>query len=257
MGVAMKVGEGLGGDASLVRHCSARPVCPLGSICGAERPDGGAPLYPTLLTLDQGELLWTDQRFEQRAFCLRQGIFSCVANLEQEHETPFALYGRGYCIGFGELYIPRKIASTYYLRALTPGMACSFHAKALRHHLEALPPERLQLITCSVLTNLSAASYTQLKMVSRTPLADRIAMLFIRLRDIAASEGRPLDEVNLTHGEIATLTASDRVSSTRVLHKMEEEGLIELGYRSIRLNPALEEHSDLVSEMRTEFHIPS
>ena len=106
------------------------------------------------------------------------------------------------------------------------------------------------------LTNLSSASYTQLKTLARTPLSDRIAMLLIRLRDLAAREGRDLREIALTHGDVASLVATDRVSATRALHRLESDGLIELGYRSIGLTGLLEARADLKADTVTEFHVP-
>ena len=63
-------------------------------------------------------------------------------------------------------------------------------------------------------------------------------------------EGRELDEVQLTHEELGCLIACDRASTTRALHKMEQEGLIELGYRCIRLLPALDTLENLQADTR-------
>ena len=42
---------------------------------------------------DRGQLLWTDPHNEQRVFIVRSGLLSCVANLENDNEVPFALLG--------------------------------------------------------------------------------------------------------------------------------------------------------------------
>lgn len=252
----MRVGSGSAVDASLVKHCPVRQICPLGAVCGTERDENRVPLYPTSLTLSPNEMLWADLNYEQRVYCIQQGAFACIANLDHERETPFALYGAGYAIGLNELYIPRRIASTYYLRPLTVGRVCSFHAKALRRHLEELPGTLREQILCCALTNMMSASYTQLKTITRTPLSDRIAMLLMRVRQLAARDGSQVDEVPLTHGDIASLVAADRVSTTRALRKLEADGLVACGYRSVRFAGLLTARDDLAAEVDTEFHVP-
>jgi CRP-like cAMP-binding protein len=47
---------------------------------------------------------------------------------------------------------------------------------------------------------------------------------------------RGLPTFELTHEEIALAVLSDRVSVTRALRKMKEAGMIELGYKTIKLH---------------------
>ena len=253
----MRLDESRRGEQTAIRHCEARDLCPLGALCAAEESDERSPLYPTVIEVEAGELLWADLRFEQRVFAIQSGIFVCMSNLEQGREVPLALFGRGYSTGMAELYIPREIASTYYLRALTSGRVCSFPAKALRRHLEELPSPEVADLLSRALTNVSSASYARIKMLSKPLATDRIVMLFARLKELSAQEGRDLSHVKLTHGDIATLISSDRVSVTRALHKMEEKGLVELGYRSLQLNEMLDAKEELVDDSHGEFHRPA
>lgn len=252
----MKLEECRRGEETAVKHCTARNLCPLGSLCTGETVDGDAPLFPTILELDAGELLWVDFRFEQRMFVIQSGIFACISNLEQGREIPLALLGSGHTAGLAELYIPREIASTYYLRALTNGRVCSFPAKALRRHLEALPSAAVADLVSRTLINLSSASYAQIKMLSKPLASERITMVLARLKELSGQEGRDLTQVRLTHSDIAALISSDRVSVTRALHKMEEDGLVELGYRSLQVAEAIDGREDLVEDARGLFHRP-
>lgn len=252
----MKVEECRRGEETAIKHCAARKLCPLGGICASEAAEGESPLFPTIVELAPGELLWTDLRFEQRAFVLQSGIFACISNLEQGREIPLALLGSGHTAGLAELYIPREIASTYYLRALTNGRACSFPAKALRRHLESLPSATVANLVSRTLINLSSASYAQIKMLSKPLASDRITMLLARLKELSSQEGRDLTQVRLTHSDIAALISSDRVSVTRALHKMEESGLVELGYRSLQITETLDAQEELVDDSHGEFHRP-
>ena len=187
---------------------------------------------------------------------MRSGFFSCVANLENDNEAPFALLGCGHSVGLNELYIPREIGRNYYRKALSHCMLCSFPAKPLRRQIESAPaPWSLGAISCA-LTNLSSASYAQAKTVAQPLLANRIAMVLLHLRELTSREERELNEVQLTHEELACLIACDRASTTRALHKMEQEGLIELGYRCIRILPALNNLDALAADACAQFHMP-
>ena len=75
--------------------------------------------------------------------------------------------------------------------------------------------------------------FAQVEMLSKTRVTDRIAILLARLNELLAREGRSMDELRLSHADIAGLIAADRVSVTRALRKMEEDGQVQLGYRSV------------------------
>lgn len=250
----MRVEDYLKGETAAIEHCSTRELCPIGALCGLARGGDGSTLFPAIVEVGRGEMLWTDLRFEHRVFVVRSGIFVCMVHGEQGEEIPFSLFGSGIGIGLAELYIPREASNMYYLKAIIPGRVCSLPAKTLRHRLEAMPYPYPQRVLGRSLANQSAASLTQSKIVARQPLYDRIVMLLLCIRELAARGGQNLTTVNLTHSDIATLVVSDRVSTTRVLHKIQEDGLIDLGYKSVRLNPAIDERKDLLSEARSVFY---
>lgn len=256
----MKIEEYRKGEASAVVHCMARDNCPFAPLCApcADDPDDdpSPTLFPTCVDVSPGDLVWVDLRREQRVYAIQSGQFSCMSNLEHDNEVPFAIYGSGNVIGVSELYIAREVASAYYLKALSSGRVCSFPAKALRRVLEEAPsPFSERLLSCA-LTNISSASFTLHKIALRTPLSDRIAMLLLSLRDLALREGFELQSAALTHEDLAALVGADRASITRALHKLEKEGCVELGYRSLALKPSLLDRPDLVCDAQTEFHRP-
>ncbi len=231
----MRMEDYLKVEATAVRRCPARQLCPIGALCEEmTSEDEENPLFPAIVDCPRGQIAWTDPHSEQRVFFIKSGIFSCVSGLDNDQEVPFALYGCGHAAGLGELYIPRTVGRTYYLRAISHGTLCSLPAKPLRRRLESTPQAYALAVMSSALTNLSSAAYAQEKLVSRPLLSERIALLIIRLRHLAAREGRDLDEIRLTHEELAALVASDRTSVSRALQRMAQDGLVELGYRRIK-----------------------
>lgn len=250
----MKIEEYLKAESSALARCPARQLCPLAELCSASKDGMRSALFPTVIDVAPGELLWTNLRFEQRVFCIRSGVFAALSDLEHDQEVPFSLYGCGQGVGFGELYLDQDVSDSYYLRALCAGQVCSMPAKAVRRCLGGLPPTYVNTLLSSVLTNVSAAAFTQARITARPLVGERVVMLLLSMADLYAREGRKLEELHLTHGELAALVASDRVSITRALHKLEADGLVELGYRSIRALPALFDLTSLTEKAATTFH---
>lgn len=218
---------------SEIRHCPMRGMCPAGAVCAAE--DGQHPLYPKVKQVAAGQVVWSDLRFEQHVTVFRDGVFAlAMSEMGSEGEVPVSLLGPGDSAGLAELYIPRELGDYYHLDVLCPGSLCSFPAKPFRRAFETLPsPEREKTLACA-LVNPTSAQYSQVKMLSRTRVCDRIVMLLARIAELAARSGRAVHEASLSHEQIARLVASDRVTVTRALHKLEEDGLVELGYRCVR-----------------------
>ena len=244
------------GGVALVEHCPVRKSCPAGKLCGIERSEGLAPLYPTIEEVEHGELVWTDLRYEQRVRLVRRGVFAFTPNFAHDESIVTSIYGVGLSLGLAELYIPRDVAGTYHLRAITEGALCSFPAKAFKRHIESLPTaESNELLACAF-TNIVESDCVQMRTVSKTSLYERIVLLLARLRNLSARQGIDLDEVKLTHEELAELAASDRASVTRTLHKLKQDGMIELGYKTIKYTDALKEYALSCVDVFTNFQTP-
>lgn len=239
----MKLASELKGRDSAIAHCPARSTCPMGALCGIETRKGQPALFPTIDEVEEGQLVWIDVRHEKRAVIIRSGAFSFLSSPEQRDDLAASLFGRGDSLGFAELYLPGKLADTYYIRALTSGQVCSFASKPLRRHLEELPtPQREKILSC-LLVNTTSAMYAQVEMLSKSRVVDRITILLTRINELLAREGRSMDELHLTHADIAGLIAADRVSVTRALCKMKEDNRVLSSRRSIVLTdmPSIED----------------
>ena len=172
-------------EESQLVHCLARTMCPLGHMCAAPCSSGGSPLFPMVATLEPGEELWADARFEQRAYVIQEGVFACIPNAENMEARTAALYGRGDSFGLAELYSGRDIANMYHMRALTQACVCSAPARTLRRKLEAMDPARSQQVTSTAFMNVSCAMYFQSRVIAQIKAADRIHMLLGRIAQLA------------------------------------------------------------------------
>lgn len=70
--------------------------------------------------------------------------------------------------------------------------------------------------------------------------ADKIHMFLGRIAQLARRSDEGFCKIALGQANLALLAGSDRMSAGRALHKMEQEGFIQLRYRCIRLLPALD-----------------
>lgn len=235
-GDAMKSGDYLKAEIAEVEHCSCRKTCPIGELCGTSWSSGIAPLFPAVINVESEELIWTNLRFENRVYIIQSGVLACMGHSEAGEEIPFALFGRGNAIGLIDIYAPSSVSGDYHIRTIVPGKICSVPAKALRRRLESLPQGHTQKILACAHASESSSAFTQTKILFRKSLQERIIALLLHLRELVQRSGRDLSVLKITHDEIALLVLSDRVSTTRVLHKMRDEGIIDLGYKSISID---------------------
>lgn len=266
----MKLDDYMKGMKVDVANCKVRGICPLGKFCGTKVNDGGPVLTPSVLEINKNDILWTDLHFDPRVLIVRKGVFSCMVHADRDkEEVPLSLYGAGIAVGMGELYAPAAVpsrasggqevvpmSSTYYLRAIFNGEICSLPAGVVRQLLESLPPRAVNQILSCVLTNSFCSATTMMKVVSHQSLQDRLIALLLFFKEMANRSGNEVDTFHVTHEELSHLVASDRVSTTRALHRIRDLGLIEIGYKAIKLLPAIMERTDLVNDAATEFYIP-
>lgn len=243
----MKKEDYLKSEAIAIEHCLTREACPFGAVCGTGVDGDTCAVIPAMAEVQKGDMIWVDLRNEHRVVAIKSGLFVTVA-VDGDAEEVFSIYGPGYCCGLAELYVDSKVCSTYYLKALTNCTVCSFPASVLRHRLESLPTDEALRIVSYSITNWTAASFELLKLYSRGQKSERVAMLLKYLREQSGRAGEPISIVKLSHDEIAFLLRSDRASVTRALHRLEEDGLVRLGYKSIAyaddFDRRIEEYAD-------------
>lgn len=218
-----------------VEYCPSRSMCPIGELCSASPQKKDVMFFPKITEVDKDSLIWTNLRHENNVHFIQSGVYSCIAHFADDWEIPFALYAKGNAVGLVELYAPESISNDYHLRVLIPGKICTFPARSLRHRLESMPFAKAQQVMSCCFANVSASVYTQSKVLSGKSLYNRILVLLLSIQDLANRADKDRSVINLTHEEIAQLVAADRASTTRVLKKMREDGVIELGYKTISI----------------------
>lgn len=210
-------------------------------------------MLPMVSKVKKGEQLWTDSRFDKRIYIIQSGVFVSLGDGGQEGDIPFAVFGQGIATGMAELYAPEELCSTYHIRNMLPGEICAVSAKAVRRKLESVEGPYAQRVICCALINESTSAFMQAKIAAKRSIYDRILALLLYLHDLTGRNGTKQYTFALTHEEIAQLISADRVSTTRVLRRMGEEGVVDVGYKSVTLRHDVLSGNEKKYQVHTQF----
>lgn len=218
------------------RYCPARAVCPLAFMCASRRPDGKL-LLPAFEDLGRENLVWTDLTTRPRVYAVRDGVFVSKVYVNAGAEQPYGLAGRGFLAGLPELYSTMKGSSFYFFKCLVPGRLCRFEATDVKECFAALSVDDVQGITITSSLNWTTGGYSHLLTLAHKSMRERVASVLARI-SLATGvwESFALD-LPITHADVAFMAAAERATVSRELKAMADEGLVELGYRLIRLTP--------------------
>jgi CRP-like cAMP-binding protein len=204
--------------------------CPLDSncffsfTCMSNSSERNA-LMPVRLSFNKGDLLFKGMGDEESAYVILSGIAGAICYLSSSEVVTICLLGKSYTIGEIEAFFQQKIY--YVIQALTPMTVCQLNTRGLVQHVDENPV--LLRHVFSAIENNTQAFARQLWVMNAQRIHERIKRflsIFVKLSGSEWEETR----VDLTHEELATLINTDRVSITRVLHKLEKEGFVKLGY---------------------------
>lgn len=215
--------------------CPAERFCPLRTFCDLYADEASDPLHPSSYVLDKGDIFVSNPSSQNRVYIFKTGAYLSMGELNSGEEVPFAIFGQGITSGLVELYTPQTVSDTYHMRTLLSGTICSVPASPLKRKLESLPQYFSHRILSSAFTNQSTAAFTLTAIKSQSFLSDRVRGLLLYLRDLSRNEETKATNFEITHEEIAMIVAANRMAITRVLKKLQTEGLVEYSYKSITL----------------------
>lgn len=217
------------------RGCAAERFCPFRTFCDLYASEETDPLHPSFYKLDKGEIFVTNPSLKNRVLVFQTGAYMSMGELNSGEEIPFAIFGQGITAGLVELYTPQTVSDTYHMRTLLPGTVCSVPATALKSKMETLSQSFSHKILCSAFTNVSTAAFTLSALKAQSFNNSRVIGLLLYLRDLSRHKESKTTTFEITHEEIALIIAANRMAVSRILKKMQEDGLIEYSYKSITL----------------------
>lgn len=178
---------------------------------------------------DKGTLFWFNQVDRQDVYVLCSGITVVYNYLDGGRESVYTILGKGQVMGAGDLFIQNK--RLFVIQALTDIKVCRINGDSLKHLVATYPDLFLSLYFVDY-NNIQAMTQ-YIEVISAKRVYDRVKNLLALL---AGYEDDPSEvSLALTHNDLARLVCSDRVSVTRILHRLNEEGWVKLGNRNFTI----------------------
>lgn len=217
-------------------ECLAARICPFKTICAYYADASTDPLHPSSQFANKGEVQVVNPGEDQLVYVFQSGFFTIYGEAEPGIEVPFAIYGEGIVAGVIELYATTRVSETYNIHTLLPGYVCTLHSDEIRKKLETLPFEYAQRIISSALMNQFSSVFSLMRIRGRTYIYDQIVSLFNYFTEFTPHNGSRYLVLEITQEEIASIVSANRMAVSRVLKKMQDDGLIESSYKSISID---------------------
>ena len=209
--------------------------CPLESNCyfsfaclsnNGERNKG----IQDRLSLDKGEIFMMNSEREESTYTIISGIASLMTYLPSGESMTVFLLEKSQTFGEFEVFFQKK--PFYAVQALSNVNICKLNKHHIIQFVEENPTFLFKVIS-AVENNIQAIG-RHIWVMNAQRVQERIMRLLSIFNTLNVSEwGKNM--VNLSHEDLALLINTDRVSVTRVLNKLENEGFVKLGYNQIKV----------------------
>jgi CRP/FNR family cyclic AMP-dependent transcriptional regulator len=211
-------------------HCPVGDRCVIASACTLAGYQEQSVVCQRL-HLDRGALIWFyNCESAMSVFTIRSGVATLLSYSEDGAESNVGFLYEGQALGLTHLF--SKEIQPLIARAFTEVKLCKLPICELEKLVETDPE-----VVKRVIRSLSDGYWgvvQQIKLRDTLRARDRVQISLLQLAE-KLDRGRGEVELPLTHQEIASLIGVNRVTVTRALHELEEEGLVELGHRNLRV----------------------
>lgn len=233
--------------------CPNRGRCPLTFLCGA-RLDGDKYLLPSFTEVEVGEMVWTDLAARPRVLVVRSGLFVSKAYGNDDVMIPMSLYGQGVVIGIPDVYVPYGASDFYFLTALVPTRLCALDAGFVKDLMARLTIDEAQQLNGCLTLNCNTGMYGQALTLAHRRAREKVVSVLLRLSNQLSRQIGFEGVLPVAQEDIAFLAGVERPTVSRELKKLVREGLIDLGYRHVRLLPPLHEAYGHLIETRLRLY---
>lgn len=218
--------------------CPIYQECPLSIACDALNTSGYSPIYK--IHLDKNTILFRNEIDYGCIYVVVSGIAAVYTHLDAGEMMVFGLVGKGFTLGETEYFTKEK--SVYSIKTLTPCVFCRLPVEDLDSIIDARPFLMKRFIQAS---NKCMQMFSRQIWVMNAQLVyDRLKRLLCVLAKLQAKQGENFVRINISHEELALLINTTRVSVTRMLNIMEQEGNVRLKYNEIEIVGPLFEFSE-------------
>ena len=213
------------------RIYNCQHMCPISADClfASDCVTRGFNESRKILKFHKGDIISSDYEQERSIYIIVSGIGISNYYLESGEEITMCLMGKGQTFGEG---FPFNGDFSISLHALTDITVCKLSADYLLNG----GSETLNNVILAGLNNYRAFA-RQVWIMNAQRIYERIKRILIVLTKLNDWENNKVPLI-ISHADLALLINTDRPSVTRTLHKLEEEGFVELGYQQVEIiNP--------------------
>lgn len=212
--------------------CSIQPTCFLSALCKTAKKYGN--LSPIVQQdIDKGTTVWmnlgecTDSDY---LYVVYSGAVACVTYTMEGDINCHALKGKGHTAN--EMCLFSNYDLPWAITALTDVVLCRVKMvdaeKLILSNREMVP----RIFKSIFESTVAVDAYTNM-LVMRS-VYDRIKEFSLLMAECLGRTGKKI-KITLTHNELAYLIKANRVTVTKVLSQLENEGFIERGNKSFNL----------------------
>lgn len=234
-------------------HCPLRELCPFAFLCGTQA-DNGKYVLPSFSSFSAGDMIWTDLGSRRQVYVVRQGLLLNKVYANDAGEVPQAIFGPGMVAGLPELWLPYVASDFYFFSVLVPGQLCTFDGEYVRSCIDGLEVSEAQRVSMRVMTSITTDIYGQILTRSHRRVREKVVSALLRMAGPLSRQPDFDGGIAVTHDDVAFLAGAERATVSKELKGLAREGFIELGYRQIRVLPALRETYGTLIEAQLPFY---
>lgn len=207
--------------------CPVKGCCLVASICA--HPGRGKNFFPHHRKLGKGDLIWRDEEKTDCIIVICAGLAAASWYSREGGERILRILGKGQTIGHTALSTSSKHPAV--LRACTELEICEYP----REELERLmwdDKEVAKHLIRSLIENYRDLEQ-QVKLLSITSASKRVRLALLILGEQFGGDAKDEVELPLTHNDLAALMGLNRVTISRALGELEDQGVVKRGHGNL------------------------
>ncbi len=184
------------------------------------------------IRLREGEILFGPEEAGERLYIVKEGRIRLYKVGPEGNEITLAMVNQGRV--FGEMALTAQRVRAAYAQATQPSLLISLSQETLKELVRDKPEVGIRLI--ERLSERVRALENRLEDVSFKEMPARLASLILQLLEsegVKTEEGYYKIPTHYTHEQLATMVDAHRVSVSRALGSLREEGALEVRERLV------------------------
>lgn len=207
--------------------------CPFAVVCETAAARNGNPLGRIIKAQTSQTIVYPKEVLSGRSFVVLTGAYSLMVNKGNGNEEHLAVFGKGDMICFSGGDPASIIDQAHYLRTLIPGILCIISNESIKKYEGELSCGGQVSFSANALKRQMNSVLLYKYIVCIRDMHDRLLLMLYFLSHLVRDRMEFSPKIEITHSSLSTLIQAERASVTKMLHRIENEGYIEIIYKGI------------------------